>query len=162
MKIETIYFKSKMEISRALGRDPKTISKWASQGWFPTMFKRGWRKDAVLAAVELHNDKTARNATHNGSRAEKTRLECSRLRVMIAKEKESLKQSEIETKRQNGLVVEIADVKTEMARLGALLKGRVESFRQHETAKRPEVKDAVDRLANTLIEDMHGALVETQ
>ena len=77
-----------------------------------------------------------------------------RLRVVIQREQETLAQAKIETKRQSKKLVERAEVEKELTRIGLLIKGRVNAMRQHQTAKHPQLKDAVDLFADDLLAEI--------
>jgi len=153
------YYKSLAEIADAYGVSRQAVSKWRDSDTFPRKAIRGWPKDGVVAWVSAKNERVQKKAELTGDREEKTRLECERLRVVIDREKETLKQAQIETKRQSHKLVERAEVDREASRVGSMIRGRIDAFRQHQTAKHPNLKADIDRFCDDMMEDIRLALV---
>jgi len=146
-------------MAETFGVSRAAVGKWLKHPRFPAKGKRGWQKEAVTAWVAAKNQREIERAEKAGDREEKTRLECERLRVVIDREKETLKQAQIETKRQSHKLVERAEVDREASRVGSMIRGRIDAFRQHQTAKHPNLKADIDRFCDDMMEDIRLALV---
>ena len=145
------HYPSHEVISKAYGVTKGTVTQWAKDKSFPRKTHHGYPIEDVSAWVGKHNEAKDAKLAAAGDRDEKTRLECERLRVVIEREREILAQSCIETKRLNHELHDVAACDAEWIRAGALLRGTVESWRNHETAKAPKHKAYIDGLASRML-----------
>jgi len=153
------HYKSQNEIAKAFSVTPQSVGKWVQSKTFPKRTASGFPKDGVTAWVEAKNEREIKRTEQTGDKDEKVRLECERLRVVIQREQETLAQAKIETKRQSKKLVERADVEREMAKIGQTVRGRIDAFRQHQTAKHTQLKDAVDLFCDDMREEIRAALM---
>ena len=153
------YYKSYETMAKAFGVSKGAVQKWAESDSFPKKVPSGYPMDGVTAWVEAKNARVLEREEKSGDKDEKIRLECERLRVVINREKETLKQAELETKRQSKKLVERIDIEREAARIGQTIRGRIDAMRQHETAKHPQLKDAVDAFCTDLMEEIRAGIM---
>ena len=145
------YYKTQADMAKAFGVSRQAVSVWIKTPTFPAKSAHGYPADGVTAWVEAKNEREIKRTEATGDKDEKIRLECERLRVVIKREQETLEQAKIETKRQSKKLVERATVEKELTRIGLLIKGRINAMRQHQTAKHPQLKDAVDLFCDDLL-----------
>ena len=153
------YYKTQAEIAKAFGVTRQAVSSWMKAETFPSKKASGFPVDGVTAWVEAKNEREIKRTEATGDKDEKIRLECERLRVVIKREQETLEQAKIETKRQSKKLVERAVVEKELARIGLLIKGRINAMRQHQTAKHPQLKEAVDLFCDDMMEEIRAVLI---
>ena len=147
----TQHYPTQAVIAKAYGVTSATVCAWAKSDDFPKKLRHGYPIAEVAQWVQARMEKREATLGAAGDREEKTRLECERLRVVIEREREILAQACIETKRLNHELHAVADCESEWVRAGALLRGTVESWRNHETAKAPRQKKYIDGLASRIL-----------
>jgi hypothetical protein len=150
------YYKTQADMAKAFGVTRQAVAAWLKSPTFPNKLTHGFSADGVTAWVAAKNERELKRTEQTGDKDEKVRLECERLRVVIKREQETLEQAKIETKRQSKKLVERSEVEKELTRIGLLIKGRINAHRQHQTAKHPQLKDAVDLFCDDLL----GEIVE--
>jgi len=104
----------------------------------------------VYAKARLHHAAEMQTGDNADLKAEKLRKQIARLDVQNAIDGERLKREQIETKRARGLMVLKADMEKEARRIGGNLDNALRSWKTHETAKRPALRDAVVALEGQL------------
>ena len=154
------WFRTQAEMGRAYDKNPKTIALWVGKPTFPKQNARTgfWSRGKVANWVEKHQEALDLRAKHTGDKGVKTRLECERLRVVIDREREALKQAKLDTERTEGRLVERAAVLADDHRRHQSVRGALESFRQHETAKHPEHREMVNGLCDRMLEAIRDAI----
>jgi hypothetical protein len=152
------YYKTQAEMAKAFGVTRQAVGKWAASSTFPKRAAAGFPVDGVTTWVEAKNEREIERADATGDKAEELRLKCERLRVAIKREQETLKQAVIETKRLSGKLHEVAPCEKEWQRAGMALRGRVDSWQQHQTAKDPDSKKMVDGLCESFLEALESVV----
>ena len=149
---ENKWFRTKSAMSKAFGKDIKTINKWVNKPGFPKKHSRwrAWHRASVIRWVENHVKRLEANKPSDALKAKKLRLDCERLKVVIAREKERLTQAKIETLRQKGEVVARRSVVESSRAVCRVLRDNIESFRKHHIAKYPKHKTLIDALCDNL------------
>lgn len=150
------HYKTQQEIADTFGVSRQSVAKWMKSDGFPDKQKHGWNRDGVTAWVSAKNEREQERAERTGDKQEKTRLECERLRVSIKREEERLEQEKIETSRQKGLLHSVADCEKLWHRAGATLRARVDSWKDHQTAKHPQHRELIDELCASFLATLEG------
>ena len=145
------HYKTQVEIAETFGVSRPAVHKWLNSPGFPDKQKHGWSKDAVTAWVAAKNQREQERAEATGDKAEKTRLECERLRVSIKREEENLKQAKLETARQSKKLHDVAECDVAKSRDAAALRGVIEAWLGHNTAKRPELREILEEVYTSLL-----------
>ena len=151
------YFTAKTEMARTYDVNAKTIYEWMGKPGFPKKGGRGWSRVEVTKWVESHRKSVAERAAGSGDKAELTMLQCDKLRVLIQKEEENLKQAQIETAKLQGKLHDVAACEAERNRDASVLRGVVDSWQAHNVAKMPDSKELIDGLAVSLLAALEGA-----
>ena len=154
------HYPTQAVICKAYGVAKATVSGWAKLDTFPRKTRHGYDIGEVSDWVQKNNEAKAARLEASGDREEKTRLECERLRVVIERERELLTQACIETKRLESKLHDVADCNAEWIQAGVLLRGTVESWRNHETAKHPDQKKPIDGLASRMLAAIRNTKAE--
>jgi len=151
--MESKYYHSKGEISSAFEVSMTTVHGWVRKKTFPKKDGRadGWSKEKVTEWVDAHNERQAARIAPSGDRAEKTKLECERLRVVIKREKESLKVAELETQERAGKLADVAELERKYRLKAETLRALVDGWSAHNSAKHPEHADIIESLASDFI-----------
>jgi DNA-binding transcriptional MerR regulator len=161
MNDENLYFKSKLAIAKALGVHRHTIDLWVQKTWFPKQTKDGYLKEDVLKAVDEYQTQKdgAQDTYADGSKEEKTALECKRLKIMIEKEKEALEQARESTRQmiEDGRIrtkrlVAAKDVENSMIDLLSTLRSTIETWSKSAQADHPDFHHVFDRAVNLYLE----------
>lgn len=152
------HYRSINEIAKKYGVTHNAAKKWTESPGFPSETRHGYPREAVIAWVDAKDQRQAERAAATRDKQEKTRLECERLRVVVEHEKERLEQTRIETRRLRRKLVQRDEVEKDDQRRAALVRGAVESWRAHETAKNPGHRALVEGLAESALAAMRAAL----
>lgn len=167
MSDENNYFKSKLAIAKALGVHRHTIDLWEQKTWFPKRGKDGWLKSEVLDAVDEYELKKegAIDTVAEGSKEQKTALECKRLKIIIEKEKELLEQAKAETRRINmetdaraKQLIEKKEVLAGLTATTAKARSVIESWAKTCTAEDPANHDRYKRAVETYLKIINAEL----
>ena len=152
------HYRTKASIAKTYCVSEATAGRWISDPGFPKRVSAGWQIAKVTAWMAERTKRKAARAAAAGDKQEKVRLECERLRVVVLREQELLKQAEIETSRQQKELIKRSDAVTRLQSLSATCRGIVESWRQHEVVKNPSAKAQIEALADRLCEAMRDGL----
>ena len=152
---------NKYQVSLRFKVTRPTVDKWVESDWFPKKrAKKGWPMDELVPAIDAHREKVKIETGDEpeGDRARKLALECEKLEVVILREREILKQSEIETKRIQDLLSPTLDHQNEVKQLLREIKMCVDSFRKSETARvrKPAEKKLIDGVCDKVLNHMAG------
>jgi len=109
----------------------------------------------VLSRIEIDVSKLSGDELDD----QKKREQIANIKVQRARNEENLKQDQLKTKQLHGKLVERAEVDREASRVGSMIRGRIDAFRQHQTAKHPNLKADIDRFCDDMMEDIRLALV---
>ena len=153
---QTAHHTTKTDIAKTYDVTKQTALRWVQSEGFPARNQYGWDREAVAAWVDALAERKAERAEAAGDKDEKTRLECERLRVVIKRLNEEAKQARLETQRQERKLHNVEECEREWVRAGQVLSSAAESFRQHETAKRPELKDLIDGLCDMFLQHVRA------
>lgn len=145
-------FKTMTEIAAAYGKTPQWIAQLnKTRKDFPQKREDGtWDRAAI--AEYFSGVLKAQSLRMTGDKAKKTALECSRLEVVIKREKEMLAQQELETARMKAELIKREDVRKDDEMRARTMRQCIEAWRQHEGAKTPALATAVDALVDSLLE----------
>jgi hypothetical protein len=165
-----LFFHSKLAIAKAVGVHRHTIDAWVDQIWFPKLTADGWLKEEVLQAVEAYNDGKNVPASadiEDGSKEEKTALECKRLKIVIEKEKELLEQAKEETrrmveegKRASRKLIRKSEVEEGMTEFLAQLRSVIQSWKKSAQADHPESYAMFEKAERLYLDKMQEAGAE--
>ena len=150
------HFTAKTEMARTYDVNAKTIYEWMGKPGFPKKGAHGWSRVEVTKWVESHRKSVAERAAGAGDKAELTMLQCDKLRVLIQKEEENLKQAQIETAKQQGKLHAVSTCEAEWDRAGSVLRGAVDSWQAHNVAKSPDMKVEIDGLCASFLAALEG------
>lgn len=151
-----ISYETQAEIASTFGVSRQAVGKWLNSDTFPDRQKNGWPRDAVTAWVAAKNERELARAETSGDKDEKLRLECDRLRISIQREGEKLKQEKVETRRVSGLLHDVAECEAVWSRVGATLRGCIDSWQQHQTAKFPDHRELIGGLCASFLESLEA------
>ena len=152
-------FKYIRDIAERAGVDRHTASDWTKEPEFPAKVKGEWPLEPVLDWIEEYNERKAEKAEKAGDRAEKTRLECERLRVVIQTERQKLKLAEYDVSQKRGELVAMAEVLDQWSENNRHVMAGIEAARRAMTAKYRTVEDKgkideiCDRVAGCIREE---------
>jgi hypothetical protein len=99
------FFPSKTAIADLYGVARSTVYAWERAGLLGKAGKKGYHRGTVCHNVDRFLSNKDAGATGKGDQAEKTRLECARLKVVIRREMAVTEQAELDLQRQKNLVV---------------------------------------------------------
>ena len=132
------YAQTQDEIAGILGMSRQQFSKYAKQPDAPSKQKSGYNITQWTKFVREVKD---RGLTGDGSlKDEKTLREIARLDIMIDKE--------------SGTLTDYRETLAEMQRVFQGLRGAIESWRRHQSAKNPGQAEAVEQMADDLLKRM--------
>ena len=139
-----------------------TVTKWRRRDDFPVRTEEGWPVRVVRAYgrdrfAEAVKCQTGDNAN---LKAERLRKQIARLDVQNAIDGERLKRERMETQRRGGELVEKRAVLEDDRRRHRNVRGALESWRQHETAKHPERREVVEGVHNKMLTVIRDAMAE--
>ena len=149
-------YRTQIEMAETFGVTKQAVGKWVQSETFPKKNQHGWNRDAVMAWVAAMNERKIERAESAGGKEEKLRLECEKLQVLIDKEKENLTQAKLETAKQQGKLHSVADCEKLWHRAGATLRARVDSWKDHQTAKHPQHRELIDELCASFLATLEG------
>lgn len=164
MHDENLYFKSKLAIAKALGVHRHTIDLWVQKTWFPKQTKYGYLKEEVLQAVDKYQavKDGAQDTYAEGSKEEKTALECKHLKIKIEKEQELLQQAKEETRAlvEDGKIktrklIEKSEVLLGLDSLMSALRSVIESWARSCEADDPENHKRYRKAVSLYLEKMN-------
>jgi hypothetical protein len=136
------YAQTQDEIAGILGMSRQQFGKYAKQADAPQKLKSGYN---VAQWTKFVREVKDRGLTGDGSlKDEKTLREIKRLDIMISKD--------------SGELTDYRETLSEMHRVFQGLRGAIESWRRHQSAKNPGQAEAVDQMADDLLRRM----VETE
>ena len=136
------YAQTQDEIAGILGMSRQQFGKYAKQADAPQKLKSGYN---VAQWTKFVREVKDRGLTGDGSlKDEKTLREIKRLDIMISKDR--------------GELTDYRETLSEMQRVFQGLRGAIESWRRHQSAKNPGQAEAVDQMADDLLRRM----VETE
>jgi hypothetical protein len=136
------YAQTQDEIAGILGMSRQQFGKYAKQPDAPQKLKSGYN---VAQWTKFVREVKDRGLTGDGSlKDEKTLREIKRLDIMISKD--------------SGELTDYRETLSEMQRVFQGLRGAIESWRRHQSAKNPGQAEAVDQMADDLLRRM----VETE
>ena len=136
------YARTQDEIAGILGMSRQQFGKYAKQADAPQKLKSGYN---VAQWTKFVREVKDRGLTGDGSlKDEKTLREIKRLDIMISKD--------------SGELTDYRETLSEMQRVFQGLRGAIESWRRHQSAKNPGQSEAVDQMADDLLRRM----VETE
>jgi hypothetical protein len=136
------YAQTQDEIAGILGMSRQQFGKYAKQADAPQKLKSGYN---VAQWTKFVREVKDRGLTGDGSlKDEKTLREIKRLDIMISKD--------------SGELTDYRETLSEMQRVFQGLRGAIESWRRHQSAKNPGQAEAVDQMADDLLRRM----VETE
>ena len=141
------------------GVDWKTADGWTAREGFPDRGKKGWSAKDVGEWVEAWTRQLDEKSEAAGDRAEKTRLECERLRVVIQTERQKLKLAEYDVSQKRGELVAMAEVLDQWSENNRHVMAGIEAARRAMTAKYRTVEDKgkideiCDRVAGCIREE---------
>jgi hypothetical protein len=136
------YASTQDEIAGILGMSRQQFGKYAKQADAPQKLKSGYN---VAQWTKFVREVKDRGLTGDGSlKDEKTLREIKRLDIMISKD--------------SGELTDYRETLSEMQRVFQGLRGAIESWRRHQSAKNPGQAEAVDQMADDLLRRM----VETE
>ena len=136
------YASTQDEIAGILGMSRQQFGKYAKQADAPQKLKSGYN---VAQWTKFVREVKDRGLTGDGSlKDEKTLREIKRLDIMISKD--------------SGELTDYRETLSEMQRVFQGLRGAIESWRRHQSAKNPGQSEAVDQMADDLLRRM----VETE
>jgi hypothetical protein len=136
------YAQTQDEIAGILGMSRQQFGKYAKQADAPQKLKSGYN---VAQWTKFVREVKDRGLTGDGSlKDEKTLREIKRLDIMISKD--------------SGELTDYRETLSEMQRVFQGLRGAIESWRRHQSAKNPGQSEAVDQMADDLLRRM----VETE
>ena len=136
------YASTQDEIAGILGMSRQQFGKYAKQADAPQKLKSGYN---VAQWTKFVREVKDRGLTGDGSlKDEKTLREIKRLDIMISKD--------------SGELTDYRETLSEMQRVFQGLRGAIESWRRHQSAKNPGQAEAVDQMADDLLKRM----VETE
>ena len=136
------YAQTQDEIAGILGMSRQQFGKYAKQADAPQKLKSGYN---VAQWTKFVREVKDRGLTGDGSlKDEKTLREIKRRDIMISKD--------------SGELTDYRETLSEMQRVFQGLRGAIESWRRHQSAKNPGQAEAVDQMADDLLRRM----VETE
>ena len=132
------YAQTQDEIAGILGMSRQQFGKYAKQADAPQKLKSGYN---VAQWTKFVREVKDRGLTGDGSlKDEKTLREIKRLDIMISKD--------------SGELTDYRETLSEMQRVFQGLRGAIESWRRHQSAKNPGQAEAVDQMADDLLKRM--------
>jgi hypothetical protein len=132
------YASTQDEIAGILGMSRQQFGKYAKQADAPQKLKSGYN---VAQWTKFVREVKDRGLTGDGSlKDEKTLREIKRLDIMISKD--------------SGELTDYRETLSEMQRVFQGLRGAIESWRRHQSAKNPGQAEAVDQMADDLLKRM--------
>ena len=132
------YAQTQDEIAGMLGMSRQQFGKYAKQADAPQKLKSGYN---VAQWTKFVREVKDRGLTGDGSlKDEKTLREIKRLDIMISKD--------------SGELTDYRETLSEMQRVFQGLRGAIESWRRHQSAKNPGQAEAVDQMADDLLRRM--------
>jgi hypothetical protein len=159
-----LFFRSKLAIAKAVGVHRHTIDAWVEQIWFPKATPDGWLKEEVLRAVESYNERneaTPSGDVAEGSKEEKTALECARLKIVIEKELELLEQAKEDTrrmieegKRTSRKLITKKEVEEGLTEFLSQLRSVIQSWAKSAQADLPEHHAVFDRAVKLYLDNV--------
>jgi small-conductance mechanosensitive channel len=153
------HYATQSDMATAFGVSKQCVGKWIkSYPDFPARDQHGFPCDAVQEWVDRLNERKAQREESTGNKDEKVRLECERLRVVIEREREITEQAKLETARQRGKMVLVSDQDRKYAAVADSVRQKLESLRSHETAKRPELVDHINKACDMVMAAMREAV----
>ena len=158
-KIDPEFYITQSAMAKPLGVHRNTIGVWVESDWFPAREKNGWRKEDVQKAVDAYNAEKEPSEFSEGTKEEKTALECKRLKIMIEKEKEALEQARESTRQmiEDGRIrtkrlVAAKDVENSMIDLLSTLRSTIETWSKSAQADHPDFHHVFDKAVNLYLE----------
>lgn len=142
------HFAAKAAIARHYGVHRHTVDQWDEKGLLGKRGRHGYHRATVCENV----DRFLSEKPAAGDRDEKTRLECERLRVVIARERELVEQARIETQRISHALMPVTDHMRAMEEVRALYLGGLDQLTESVATKlrdvhaRQVLAEAVDAL----------------
>ena len=132
------YAQTQDEIAGILGMSRQQFGKYAKLADAPQKLKSGYN---VAQWTKFVREVKDRGLTGDGSlKDEKTLREIKRLDIMISKD--------------SGELTDYRETLSEMQRVFQGLRGAIESWRRHQSAKNPGQAEAVDQMADDLLKRM--------
>jgi DNA-binding transcriptional MerR regulator len=142
VKIET-----KSELAERMKINRGTLYSWIRKGIIPP--DGPWSLEECLERLEAYKDEQAEQ-NPDDLRHEKLRLECEKLRVVIAREREALDQQKIDTEERRGRLVDAVQMQADYEREMRNIRMTVENWCTHETAKNPAHAEIIDGIVKSL------------
>jgi DNA-binding XRE family transcriptional regulator len=146
MKPETI--KTKTTLAAALDVSRSTVYTWIEREILPA--GPPWDIEECKAAIEEYEAELEADTPSTELKERKLELECKRLVVSIQREKELLRQSKVETQKQEGELVNIRDATRDFQNAIQGIRHACDSWVQHTIAKHPQHVALVEDFRNTL------------
>ena len=152
-------------MAKALGRHRHTIDAWTQKPWFPKQTKKGFKKQEVHDAVEAYEAEPEPGEYEEGTKEEKTALECKRLKILIEKERELLDQAREQTRQMieeghkaSGKLIEKSEVEAGMISFLAELRSVIESWAKTAKADYPQHHEVFTKAVKLYLERLNEGL----
>jgi hypothetical protein len=145
---------SKIELAERMKINRGTLYAWIRKGIIPP--DGPWDLEECLERLEAYRDEQAEQ-NPDDLRREKLRLECEKLRVVIAREREALDQQKIDTEERRGRLVDRQQEAKRYIEAMRHVRMTVENYATHETAKNPERAEIIDGIVGR----MFTAIIES-
>lgn len=156
--INQVHYKTQMDVAKAFGVSRQAVAKWEESPAFPAKTQHGYPKEGVASWVEAKNQRQIAKSESTDNKEEKLLLECERLRVVIEREREITEQAKLETARQRGKMVLVADQDRKFQAIADNVRSKLESLRSHSTAKRPELVEHINAACDMVMNAMREAV----
>lgn len=162
MSNETIT--SLTDFASVAGVSRGTVYKWRNRDDFPPKPKSGWNAGSVreYAKQRLAHAAKCQEGQNSDLKAIRLQRQIERLEVQNAIDGERLKREKLETDKEQGLLVERAEVDADIAQAGKALRHCIDAFRQHTIAKHPVHYEFINTLCDQFREAIHATLLEME
>ena len=169
MKNETEYYKTIVSIAAAFGVHRNSVRQWMESDWWPQKKAQGWLKTEVQSAIEEYEaNRDGMNEDGGyveGTKEEKTALECKRLKILIEKERELLDQAREQTRQMieegqkaSGKLIEKSEVEAGMVSFFAELRSVIESWAKTAKADYPQHHEVFTKAVKLYLERLNEGL----
>lgn len=141
------FAQTKTELAHRLGISRTTLYAYMRRG---LLSEDGpWNIEDCLEQLDAVQDEA-----DDDLRGEKLRLECERLRVVIKRESENLKQAQFETGKLQETLVDRKELEGEFRQCLAEIRRACDNWMHHQTAKHPQHVELAESLRATLFDQI--------
>ena len=146
--MKPVTIKTKTTLAAALDVSRSTVYTWLEREILPE--GPPWDLQECKSAIEAYEAELEADSPSTELKERKLELECKRLVVSIQREKELLRQSKVETAKQEGRLVDIQEATRDFVKSYQGMRHACDSWVQHTIAKHPQHVALIEEFRDTL------------